>query len=722
MFARQTARTESIIPVVLLLALLAGCGGGGGGGNVASSPPSVATTTSVPGSGSSGSGGTSGFAPVTITPNVSSVSVSASTADAAPTATINITSQVTGAGTAPTQIFVGIATTHNAIASVSGTGGYAVNFTLTFKSPAPLGPGTYSDTITLYGCYDESCTQQVSNSPLTIPVTYTVTLGLAQITSISPTSTPAGGTGLTLQVNGVGFTSQSVVELNGTSLPTQYVSPVELDAQLSSSDVALVNIAAITVADSEPGGTPSPAAAFVVTGVSPTSVAAGGPGFLLTVVGEGFTSSSVAQWNGSNRPTTFVSANELRAQIGASDITSVGTASVSVQNGGSGAVTSGSVNVASLPPSKDAVAFQINPQHTGSISFNSVTLPAGAAWSVDVGGSPSYALIADGKVFVTSQTTDGAQVQGSLVALDQSTGAIAWGPIPIPIGIGGGLNAAYDSGSVFLSTGTQVQAYDAQTGALEWTASPPAATSFTTVVAANGLVIAGSDGNSNLATAFKEDTGLIIWQQDKVDSGIYPTVTVDGVYLGAEGNSEDLDWATGDLIWQNAPEYSSFHNAIAVAANGVLYSPNTTEFESYNGTEFDADTGSVLGGFNTYFVPAIGTQTGYFLSGSEVQGGTLSAVDLGSGAVLWTFTGDGELMSSPLLVNGYVFIGSASGKVYALNASSGSIAWQQNVGAAIPNGPPWGNGVPTSGLSAGDGLLVVPAGTRVTAYVLSADP
>jgi hypothetical protein len=29
---------------------------------------------------------------------------------------------------------------------VSGTGGYAVNFTLTFKSPAPVGPGTYRRT------------------------------------------------------------------------------------------------------------------------------------------------------------------------------------------------------------------------------------------------------------------------------------------------------------------------------------------------------------------------------------------------------------------------------------------------------------------------------------------------------------------------------------------------------------------------------------------------
>ena len=715
MIARQTVGT------VLLLGLLAGCGGGGGG-NVTSSPPSIGQATGVPspGSGSGGSGGTSGSGTAAIAANVSSVSVSASTAGSAPTASVSITAQATSS--AVNQIFVGVVTNNTAIASVTGEGGFAVNYTFTFKAPAPLGAGTYHDTITIYGCYDETCTRQVGNSPITIPVTYTVTLGPTQVTSLSPTSTPAGGSGLTLQVNGTGFTAQSVVAWNGTPLPTQYVSPIEIDAQLSSSDVALADVAAITVGGSQSGATPSSAATFVVTGASPATVAAGGPGFLLTLIGQGFTSSSVAQWNGNNRPTTFVSANELRAQIGASDIATAGPASVSVQGGGSGAPVSASVSVESTTPSKDAVAFQVNPGHSGSISFNNLSLPAGAAWSVDVGGTPAYALIADGDVFVTTETVTGAQVQGTLVALDQATGATAWGPIPITMPIGGSLNLAYDNGSLFLSDGAIVHAYDAQSGAVEWTASPPPGASYTTVVAANGVVFAGSDPNSGIMTAFKEDTGLILWQQRGKVTGIYPTLTADGVYLSGEGSTEDLDLAAGDNIWQNVPEYSSSHDEIAVAANGVLYSPDTTESGSYTATEFSADTGSVLGGFDAFYPPAIGAQTGYFLTGSAVQGGTLSAVDLGTGTVLWTFTGDGQLMSPPILVNGYVFIASSAGNVYGLDAASGSVVWQQNVGAGVPSGPGWGINIPTSGLSAGDGLLVVPAGTTVTAYVLSTSP
>lgn len=702
--------TRRVLPLVLLLGLLTGCGGGGGGtGN----SPSIGTTSSTPPAGS-GSGGTSGSAQASIAANVSSVSVSASTLQSAPTAAISISAQITGTS----EIYVGIATTHNGIASVSGVGGYAVNFTLTFKSPASLGAGTYQDTATIYGCYDQACARQVANSPLTIPVTYTVTQGPAEITSVRPTSTVAGGSGLTLRAYGSGFTPQSVIEWNGAPVATQYVSPIEVDAQLSASDVALPDIAEITVSGPVSDPLSTAAAIFTVMGVSPASTTAGGPKLLLTVVGEGFGPSSVVQWNGNSQPTTLVSASELRAQIDASQIATTGTASVSVQNGGDTGPTNASVSIESATASKDAVAFQINPEHSGSISFDSLSLPATSAWSVDVGGTPSYALIADGRVFVTSQSEVGTQSQSELVALDQATGATVWGPITLP----GPLSAAYDNGAVFVSTGAQIQAYDAQTGAMKWSVSASLGKSFMSVVAANGLVYAPSNSNNILTTAFKEDTGLVMWRQSHLQSSLYPTVTVDGVYVSGVGFTADLDPATGDIIWQNEPAYSNGHDTISPEVDGILYSPNTAEVGSDNGTEFDADTGAVLGGFNTYYVPAIGARTGYFLNGNLLGGGTLSAVDLATGTVLWTFTGDGQLMSSPILVDQYVFVESSSGNLYALDAASGSAVWQQNVGATIPAGVGWGQDIPTTGLSAGDGLLVAPAGTRVTAYVLSSNP
>jgi hypothetical protein len=68
----------------------------------------------------------------------------------------------------------------------------------------------------------------------------------------------------------------------------------------------------------------------VITLHSPTTVTAGGPEFTLLVNGTGFLTNSTIRWNGQDRPTTYVSATELQAQIPATDIGVAGTAQVTV--------------------------------------------------------------------------------------------------------------------------------------------------------------------------------------------------------------------------------------------------------------------------------------------------------------------------------------------------------------------------------------------------------
>jgi outer membrane protein assembly factor BamB len=79
-------------------------------------------------------------------------------------------------------------------------------------------------------------------------------------------------------------------------------------------------------------------------------------------------------------------------------------------------------------------------------------------------------------------------------------------------------------------------------------------------------------------------------------------------------------------------------------------------------------------------------------------------------------------VTAPIVVNQYVFIGSSSGEIYALDQTSGQVLWQDNVGSAIPTGIGSDAIMSLTGLSAGDGLLIVPAGDMVTAYVLSTSP
>jgi hypothetical protein len=54
-----------------------------------------------------------------------------------------------------------------------------------------------------------------------------------------------------------------------------------------------------------------------------------------------------------------------------------------------------------------------------------------------------------------------------------------------------------------------------------------------------------------------------------------------------------------------------------------------------------------------------------------------------------------------------------------LDASNGTVAWQKNLGAPLPSGPAYAQSTPLSGLAAGDGLLVVPAGNTLTAFTVS---
>lgn len=69
-----------------------------------------------------------------------------------------------------------------------------------------------------------------------------------------------------------------------------------------------------------------------ITQLIPSCAPVGAQSFFLDVIGSDFVGGSVVRWNGSDRPTTFISGRELTAQIAASDIAATGTASVTVFN------------------------------------------------------------------------------------------------------------------------------------------------------------------------------------------------------------------------------------------------------------------------------------------------------------------------------------------------------------------------------------------------------
>lgn len=73
------------------------------------------------------------------------------------------------------------------------------------------------------------------------------TISNMQVTSLSPASALAGGQGFTLTINGSGFQSGDVVQWNGLSRATTFVSSSQLTADVLASDIASAGTAYVTV-------------------------------------------------------------------------------------------------------------------------------------------------------------------------------------------------------------------------------------------------------------------------------------------------------------------------------------------------------------------------------------------------------------------------------------------------------------------------------------------
>ena len=92
---------------------------------------------------------------------------------------------------------------------------------------------------------------------------------------------------------------------------------------------------------------PNPAP--TISTISPFSAVAGSGGFSLTVNGTNFLSSSVVNFNGAAKSTTFVSSTQLTAAISTSDIAAVGSPTVTVSNPAPGGGTSSALSFAVTP-------------------------------------------------------------------------------------------------------------------------------------------------------------------------------------------------------------------------------------------------------------------------------------------------------------------------------------------------------------------------------------
>lgn len=366
-------------------------------------------------------------------------------------------------------------------------------------------------------------------------------------------------------------------------------------------------------------------------------------------------------------------------------------------------------------PADQSVTLQNNVQHDGNDPNSPLTPPLTLKWQKDLSAigvtSISYPLIAEGRIIVTTQSNSGSgsDFTKAVIAFDEETGRQVW--LVNMSGTYGFLSAAYDSGKVFtINFDGLMHALDAASGKELWSVKLPNQYAFSSAPTAfNGLVFVGGAGSGGTLYAVDEMNGNVVWTASVENGDSSSPSVIPGRVFVSYACPQAYAFATsnGQRVWHFSGACEGGGGATSVYHLGRLYVRDV--FQSSTGTNgliLDANTGAQLNGFNSDAPPAFSGNIGLYLFSATLRG-----VDLPSGKALWSFAGDGNLSSAPLIVNKTIYVGSSSGLLYGLDLQ-GRQVWSTRVGAPIPGFS--GEG---TGLGAGDGLLVVPTGSLLSTYV-----
>jgi len=319
----------------------------------------------------------------------------------------------------------------------------------------------------------------------------------------------------------------------------------------------------------------------------------------------------------------------------------------------------------------------------------------GVKWIFKTGGPiVSSPAVADGVVFITS-------LDGFLYAVDEETGKETWKfksrmPIASSPAVAGGL-------VYFVSSTGALAAIDRETGKPRWVFAteserkfeaknlhgypsasqtiPDAWDLFTSSPAVvNGSVYFGSgDGN---VYAVGATSGLLQWKfstRDVVHAS--PAVAGGTVFIGGwDSVLYALDAETGQLKWSfQAGDDPVIHNQV-----GFQSSPAVVGGTVYVGCRdahvyaIDAATGRKKWDYPTSKSWVIGTpavRDGMVYVGTS-DSARFMALDAKTGRLRFNFDAKAYMFSSPALAGELAYVGDHNGKLYAVDAKAGTLAWE----------------------------------------------
>jgi outer membrane protein assembly factor BamB len=201
-------------------------------------------------------------------------------------------------------------------------------------------------------------------------------------------------------------------------------------------------------------------------------------------------------------------------------------------------------------------------------------------------------------------------------------------------------------------------------------------------------------------------TNTELWRFETRDLGS-PVVTSGVVYLGgnpvylgsgSEYNLYAIDAVTGTELWKFST--GGMVESTPAVASGIVYIGSGDS----NLYAIDAVTGKEKWKFATdgwiFSSPAVASGVVYIGSFDKNLNNcktSLYAIDAVAGTELWRFTTEGDLkgnvVSSPAVANGVVYVGSFDKNLYAIDAVTGREKWRFATGDLVSSSPAVANGV-----------------------------
>jgi len=325
-------------------------------------------------------------------------------------------------------------------------------------------------------------------------------------------------------------------------------------------------------------------------------------------------------------------------------------------------------------------------------------------------GSP---VVFDGVVYIgvssseeslaTDPTYPCCTFRGSIVALDEKSGAMLWKTFDMPDN--GGRTGGYSGGAIW-----QPPAIDPKRGMLfvgtgnNYTAPADVEACQNATPTAN---CAAADDFFDAALAVDLKTGQIKWAKrlQGLDTWTVACLTPTGPKANCPVPTSpdfDLGGAGPNLIGNivGFGQKSGIFWALNPDDGNIVWSTPVGPGASLGGIEW----GTATDGQRIYVAVANTNHLPYTLvpSGQQITWGAWSALDVATGKILWQTadpTADTIDRGSVSVANGVMYAGSNSGQMYAVDAITGNILWNFASGGTVIDGPSivdgtlyWGSG------------------------------